>query len=128
MGDLDMDARQVVALVEEGKLIAFNISATSIRRMDLRILTKSVEHYRETGGKKPHILEWPEVFHLILPHKNLFVRGNEVSRGLNCNPSHVANLISTSFLAVSRKSKPGPDGSPFIIRASYENFLIGRLQ
>lgn len=96
--------------------------------MDLRVLTKSVEHYRETHGKKSLVLEWPEIFRLIYPHEKLYVRGVEIRRGLNCDRGHVENLIAAGFLVIAKKSRPGPNGSPILTRSSFENFLIGRLQ
>ena len=128
MRDLDLDAGQVRALVEQGTLIAFDISAKKSTRMQLRILTQSVNFYRQQDRKAALRLEWPEIFRLIVPHQKLFVRGVEVVRGLNCDRGHVENLINAGILVVSRRSRPGPNGSPLITRGSYENFLIGRLQ
>ncbi|MDR3460134.1 MAG: hypothetical protein P4N60_22125 [Verrucomicrobiae bacterium] len=128
MRDLDLDSESVRGLVDQGSLIAFDISSTKTERRDLRILTKSVEHYREMGGKKPLVMEWPEIFRLIMPHNNFFVRSMEIARGLNCERTHVANLIAAGHLFCSRKSKPGPGGSALVSRTSYESFLIGRLQ
>ena len=125
MRDLDVSADLVRAMVEEGGLIAFNIAAAK-SRAELRVLTRSVEHYRQT--RQWLRLEWPEIFRLILGHQQLFVRGYEVARCLNCDRGHVENLIATRCLAVSQKSRPGPNGSPHITRGSFENFLIGRLQ
>jgi hypothetical protein len=65
MRDLDLDGESVVELVEEGNLIAFDISAKNSRCKDLRVLTRSVEHFRETG--KPLVMEWPEIFRLLVP-------------------------------------------------------------
>ncbi|MEI8288671.1 MAG: hypothetical protein WCH99_04315 [Verrucomicrobiota bacterium] len=128
MRDLDMNADRVRALVEQGTLIAFNITAVKSNRADLRILTKSVEHYRDNGGKKALRLEWPEIFRLIMPHNKFFVRGFEVARGLNCDRGHVENLIISGHLVTAKKAQPGPNGSPIITRGSFESFLIGRLQ
>ena len=49
MRDLDLDAAGVQALLDEGKLIGFNISGRSGRRMAVRVLTQSVDHYWRTG-------------------------------------------------------------------------------
>jgi hypothetical protein len=127
MRDLDMNEDRVLELVEEGKLIGFNIAAKKSGRRELRALTRSVEHYRETGGKKCLVLEWPEIFRMIVPNDKLFVHGLEVQRGLNCNRTHVQNLIASGLLVSCKKARPGPGGSPIITRMSFENFLIGRL-
>lgn len=128
MRDLDINADRVRALVEQGSLIGFNISAAKTARSELRVLTHSVEHYRRTGGEKVLRLEWPQIFRLILPHDKLFVRGVEIVRGLNCDRGHVENLIASGFLVCCKKARPGPNGSPIITRGSFENFLIRRLQ
>jgi hypothetical protein len=128
MRDLDMNADRVRALLDQGTLIGFNISVKNSGCCVLRVLTQSIEHYRATGGRKPLVLEWPEIFRLILPHKKLFVRGYEIARSLNCDRGHVENLIAARLLVASRKARSGPNGSPIITRGSFENFMIGRLQ
>ena len=128
MRDLDISAERVRALVEQGGLIGFNISAAKSVRANLRVLTKSVDYYRQTGGAKVLRLEWPEIFRLVLPHGKLFMRGTEVARGLNCDKGHVENLILAGLLVSAKKSRPGPGGSPIVTRYSFEAFLKGRLQ
>jgi hypothetical protein len=128
MRDLDLSGDKVRALLDQGNLISFNISANKSGRAGLRVLTKSVEHFRATGGKKPLVLDWPEIFRLILDHDKLFVRGMEIQRALNCDRGHVENLILAGHLVSSKKARPGPGGSPIVTRASFEAFLKGRLQ
>jgi hypothetical protein len=125
MRDLDVDANRVRELVEQGSLIGFNIAVKTTSRRDLRILGKSVENYKQTG--KPLDLEWPEIFQSIIPHDKPFVHGLEIQRGLNCDPGHVENLIANGYMVVSRKSRPGPGGSPIVTRDSFDHFLSGRL-
>ena len=127
MRDLDLSAEKVRALLDEGKLIGFNISASKSGRAGLRVLTKSVERYRESGGKKPLVLAWPEIIRLILTHDKFFVRGMEIQRALNCDRGHVENLILASHLVTAKKARPGPGGSPIVTRASFEAFLKGRM-
>ena len=128
MRDLDKSADAIRALLDAGQLIGFNIAVSRAGRAEWRILTRSIEHYRATGGIKPLILEWPEVFQLILPCPQHFVAGVAIQRGLNCDRSQVQNLIAAGALAIARGARPGPGGSPIITRASYEAFLLERLQ
>lgn len=128
MRDLDVDSDKVRALLDEGRLIGFNISAQKTDRPNLRILTKSIEHYIQNGWKKPLVLEWPEIFRLILPHDKLFVRGPELQRSLNCSPQQMVNLVQAGCFVSVKKMHPGRGGSPIVTRGSFQNFLIGRLQ
>ena len=128
MRDLDMNADEVRSLVQLGYLIGFNIAVSDVMRMELRILTKSVEQFRMFKTKRVCELEWPQIFRLIVPHQKPIVTGLEVQRGLNCDRGHVENLILGNNLFVLKKSAPGPGGSWTISRQSYENFLKGRLQ
>jgi hypothetical protein len=127
MRDLDMDADGIRRLIDEGVLIAFDIARQKSKPQHLRILTKSIDYYRQNSGKKFMVLEWPEIFRLVLPHEKLFVRGLEMQRSLNCDEGHVANLIKSGFFTLAKKARAGRDGSPIVTRASFENFLIGRL-
>jgi hypothetical protein len=127
MRDLDLDADRIRALLDEGKLIGFNISTNKSARICLRLLTKSVEHYRQTGGKKPLVLEWPQMFRLVLKHDKLWLRGLEIQRALNCDEGHVASLILAGYFVLMKKSHPGHGGSPIVTRGSFEAFLKGRL-
>jgi len=128
MRDLDLDSDAVRALVDEGKLVAFDIAAGRAARSELRVLTKSIEHYQTTGGAQPLDLDWPGIVRLVLPTDKLFVRGIEVRRALNCDRGHVENLILAGCLAVVKKPKKGPGGSPIITRESVEAFLKDRMQ
>ena len=128
MRDLDLDAEKIRALLDEGKLIGFNIAVKKTTRKNLRVLTRSIEHYRETGGKKSLMLKWPEIFSLILPGDKLFIRGTTVQRSLNCDREHVQNLIRAGYFSVSKKGRRGHDGSAMVTRQSFEAFLKGRLQ
>jgi len=124
MRDLDIDSDKVRELLDDGRLIGFNISA----RPSFRILTRSVEHYKLNGWKKPLVLEWPEIFRLILTHDKLFVTGWELQRSLNCAPQQMVNLVKAGCFVSVKKMHAGRGGSPIVTRGSFENFLIGRLQ
>lgn len=126
--DLDLNSEKICALLDEGKLIGFNIATSETSRKNLRVLTQSIEHYRATGGKKLLTLEWPEIFRLILPHDKFFVRGVEIQRSLNCDSDTVQRLVRAKCFSTSKKAHCGPNGSVMVTRASFESFLKGRLQ
>ena len=128
MRDLDIDSDKVRALLDEGRLIGFNISARKTDRPNFRILTKSIEHYKQNGWKNPLVLEWPEIFRLVLPHDKHFVGGTELQRSLNCSPQQMVNLVRAGCFEVVKSMHPGRGGAPIVTRGSFENFLIGRLQ
>jgi hypothetical protein len=127
LGEFDMDAEQVRDLTEQRVLIGFNIAVDDLGRCELRVLTKSIEFFRTTKGRKYHELEWPQIFRQIVPHQKPVVTGLEIRRQMICDRGHVENLILNQKLTALTKSQPGPGGSPTIARASYENFLKGRM-
>ena len=122
-----LDATVVRELVESRFLIGFNIAVDDKGKCELRVLTKSIEFFRATQGKKYHELEWAQIFRQIVPHQKPVVTGLEIRRALLCHPTHVENLINAGQLVALQKSKPGPGGSWTVSRASYENFLRGRM-
>jgi hypothetical protein len=128
LGEYDIDAEQVRDLVEQQVLIGFNIAVDDLGKSELRILTKSIEFFRATKGRKYHELEWPQIFRQIVPHQKPIVTGLEIRRSLLCDRGHVENLINGKRLVALKKSQPGPGGSWTVSRESYENFLKGRMQ
>ena len=128
LGEFDMDADCVRAMVEQQVLIGFNIAVDDLGKLELRILTKSIEFFRATQGKKYHELEWAQIFRQIVPHQKPIVTGLEIRRALICDRGHVENLILGKRLVALKPSQPGPGGSPAVSRESYENFLKGRMQ
>ncbi len=127
LGEFDMDAEQVRQLVEQRVLIGFNIAVDDLGKCELRVLTKSIEFFRATGGRKYHELEWPQIFRLVVPHKKPMVTGLEIRRALLCDRGHVENLILAGCLKPLKKSQPGPGGSWVVTTTSYEEFLKGRM-
>ena len=128
LGEFDIDAEQVRNLLELRVLIGFNIAPDDLGRGELRVLTKSIEFFRATGGKKYHELEWEKIFRLVVPHKKPVVTGLEIRRAMLCDRGHVENLVNAGQLVALKKSQPGPGGSWTISRESFENFLKGRMQ
>jgi hypothetical protein len=127
LGEFDMDAATVQLLWQSRFLIGFNIGVSDTGKCELRILTKSIEFFRATGGKKYHDMDWATICRLILPHKKPVVTGLEIQRSILCDRGHVENLILAGHLKALKKSQPGPGGSWTVCRESYEKFLQGRL-
>lgn len=127
MRDLDLTAAEVRALVELGYLAAFNIAVATDSKAELRILTRSIDHYRSLKKKRVFEMPWAQLFRLIVPHGKPVVTGLEIQRGLNCDRGHVENLVLAECLKALQESKPGPGGSWTISRDSFEAFMKGRL-
>jgi hypothetical protein len=125
MRDLDLDVEHVWALLDEGFLIGFNISFSTMR--ELRILTTSIEHHLASPVKLQ--LSWLEIIRLILPRNKHFsqtLSGVEIKRCLNCDQSTVANIIKAGLLVSVKEARPGRSGSPMVTRESFETFLRSR--
>jgi hypothetical protein len=125
---LDMSDEEISTLVDQGFLIAFNISAADSERKCIRILTKSIDLFRETRGRKRLELEWPEIFKTIFGRTttHLALTGLEVKRGLNCTRGHVEN-VAREFFTVINEAGPGRGNTPSFTTASVETWLKGRM-
>lgn len=125
LGEFELDAVQVGELVECGVLVGFDISVTG-STCCLRVLTTSIQHFRDTGGRKYHDLQWPQIFRQIVRHQKPVVTGLEIRRAILCDRGHVENLIHAGHLTPLKKSQPGPGGSWVVSRTSFETFLKAR--
>ena len=128
MQKLDMSDEEIFTLVDQGFLTAFNISSSDDSETRcVRILTKSVELFRESRGRKRLELTWPEIFKTIFGRAitHPAVTGLEVKRGLNCTRGHVEN-IAREFFKVINEAKPGRGNTPSFTTASVEAWLKGR--
>lgn len=122
LGEFELDAPQVLELVESGVLVGFDISGSGDRQC-LRVLTKSIEFFRQHQGRRYHDLEWPQIFRQIVRHQKPVVTGLEIRRACLCDRGHVENLVKAGNLVAVKKSAPGPGGSWVISRESFERFL-----
>lgn len=134
---LDLSSEEVEAL-EGVYLVAFNIAVNlnpgdgskhdPRSRRCMRYLTRSIEHFKATGGKLPFHSPWPETFKLIIPHDKPILHGTEMDTALNCDPDHRLNLIRAGLLKTvdGTSWRPGRNGAPCVTRASFEDFLKGR--
>ena len=135
-------APQIQEMWEFGVLIGFDISVAGRearplkngssfklvrRKIELRILSKSVDFFLANAGAKHHELEWAAVWRLIVPHKKPVLVGKELARTLLCEKGHIENLVLNGRLTPVRKSSSGVNGSWVVTRESFETFLKGRL-
>lgn len=117
----------VIDLVDDYQaLVAFNIAVHENSRRELRILTRSIEHYKLTQGFRPLNLSWAQIVKLILPHDKPAVTATECAAALNCKT--VMPLVETRQLAIVRGTdwQRGPGGSASITRESFIAFLLKR--
>lgn len=134
-----LNAPDIQEMWEYGVLLGFDISVAgrearpvngrSMRRkIELRILSRSVEFFLENHGKKHHELEWPQIFRLLIRHQKPVLTGKELKHVLLCEKGHIENLVINGRLTPIRKSSSGVNGSWTVTRESFEKFLKGRLQ
>jgi len=128
LGEFDMDADTVRTLIETGAMVAFNIAVDLSSKAYLRVLTRSIEFFRASGGTKYHDPEWSSIWRWIVPHDKPVVTGLEIRRALLCDRGHVENLILARELTAVKKSQCGPGGSWVVTRKSFEEFLKERQQ
>lgn len=132
--DLRLPARShlenpgVIDLIDDWQvLVAFDISVLGgTRRRELRILTRSIEHYKVTRGFRPLNLTWEKIVSLILPHDKPALSATECAAALNCKT--VMPLVESKQLTVVRGTdwQRGPGGSASITRESFIAFLLKR--
>jgi len=137
---LDVSAVDIEQLIDLGYLVVFDISVALesrspilSHRRELRILTRSIEHYRLTLGMRRLELTWPQIAQLIVPPEKKSLTGVELDAVLNCDPNHRLNLIRAGELELPEKMKRqktpwgrGRNCGPAITRESLEEFLRRR--
>ena len=131
MRDLDLGGEEILQLLEQRALIAFNIAAQPGRRVEVRILTRSLEHFRKQEGRGIPRLTWPEIFQLIFPVATHplaphTLTGLELKQGLNCSRGHVENL-ALRYFEIVRPARKGRGNTPRFTAASVENWLKSRM-
>jgi hypothetical protein len=117
----------VIDLIDDyAALIAFNIAVELSGRRELRILTRSVEHYKTTLGSRPPNLSWAQIVKLIVPHDKPALTAVEAARALNCKT--VMPLLERRLLKTVPGTdwQRGPGGSASITRESFVAFLEKR--
>jgi hypothetical protein len=131
MRDLDLCAEEILHLLEQRALIGFNIAVELTGRGEPRILTRSLEHFRQQEWRSSPALAWPEIFQLIFPATAqplapYTFTGLDLKQGLNCSRGHVENLGLRHFEIV-RPARKGRDGTPRFKAASVETWLKSRM-
>jgi len=134
-GILDLTEDDVVALVDEGALVAWDIRSPGSERRELRILTASVSEYaaaRKEDAAVEHAssIRPQAAIQSVLPrHEKPFLTGPEIKRALNCGRQHLINLVDAAVLPQmpGTKYRQGPGGWPVIPRAQFVHFLETRV-
>ena len=126
MRDLDSSDEEVLRLVEQHSLIGFNIALEKSSRSVMRILTESIDHFRQTQGHTALGIPWEEVFDAIFPGAQYTVTGLDLQQGLNCSRGHVQNLADRYF-DIIRPARAGRGHTPSFKTASVERWLKGRM-
>lgn len=134
MRDLRLPARGhlenpgIIDLIDDYQaLVSFNIAVDARgARRELRILTRSIEHYKATQGFRPLNLSWDQIVKLILPHDKPALTAVEAAGVLVCKT--VMPLVETKQLLTVRGTdwQRGPGGSASITRESFIAFLLKR--
>jgi len=146
-GALGMDAEEVLEQLDLGNLIAFNIAVEIGGKTERRFLTRSLANCqaRLDNPKIPRCdlfpgsqrmesdteqqLRWLRIFKCIIRHDKPMIRGTEIDAALNCDPDHRLHLINAGHLRMlpGTQFRPGRNGAPAVTRASFEQFLKGRM-
>ena len=136
MRDLDLSDEEIFQLVDQRALIGFNIAVESSGRSETRILTHSLEHFRQTQGRTVLEISWSEIFKLVFSGPTLSaapflgqpdtLTGLALQQGLNCSRGHVANLACRYF-EIIRPARRGRGHTPGFKTASVKHWLKGRM-
>ena len=141
MRDLNLSDEEIRQLVDQRTLIGFNIAVEAGRRSVTRILTYSLEHFRQSHGRTALKMDWPEIFKLIFPPRQssaasspgsrffetpLTLTGLELKQGLNCSRGHIENL-ALRYFEVIRPASRGRGHTPGFKTVSVEQWLKGRM-
>lgn len=126
MRDLDSSDEEVLRLVEQHSLIGFNIALEKPRRSVIRILTESIDHFRQTQGHTALGIPWVEIFDAIFPGAQYTLTGLELQQGLNCSRGHIQNLADRYFEVV-RPGRAGRGHTPSFKTDGVERWLKTRM-
>jgi hypothetical protein len=131
MRDLDLKEEEILVLLSHQRLIGFNIALKTCGMMELRVLTRSLEHFRETGGQSHLKLDWPHIFRRIFPAAAgplppYLLTGVELQQALNCSRGHVKNLAARYF-EILRPGRKGRGHTAGYRASSVERWLQSRM-
>ena len=144
-GVLSLTEEEIVELIDEGNLAAWDIRSEASARPEYRILTNAVRHYADQRnaelGRLAGVFEPETAISLVLSfldaphspplHSTLvpFYTGAEIKRALNCCRQHLIDLVTEDALPQMPNThfRRGPGGWPVIARASFQNFLERRI-
>jgi hypothetical protein len=119
-----------IQLLQSGALRGFDIRCEEDGRPTYRVLSRSLEIFRESGGRKSLEIgpeNWPDIWRMVFGRAaaNQTLKGTQVKLALNCTRQHVMNL-APHFKLVEEGSQ-GRGNTPSFTTASVEAWLKGRM-
>jgi len=120
------DEHEVISLIEAHELApAFNIGLGG--RRELRVMPSAISFYRKSSGQRRRMLRaevLEELYRGVSQHP--VIDGELIRRILCCSGDHLVRLVDEQFLqqAPGTEYRKGPNGSPKVLRTSFEEFLF----
>lgn len=121
---------QLLALIESGKLLAFNVALRSVPvRRDLRFLGQSI--FDLINGRENSVNDPKEAFEIIFAEltERPAIKVKQVASRLAVSTDHVLKLARAGELTLIRGSaiRRGPKGSPLVQLSSVAGWLERRV-
>jgi hypothetical protein len=139
-GILQLTEEEIVELIDEGGLAAWDIASEGAARNEYRLLTKAVSHYAHPDNKVlgrlagvfdpetaiGQVIGWLDAAHSA---PRPFFDGREIKRALNCGRQHLIDLVTERDIPQmdGTKFRRGPGGWPVVARAAFQMFLRARI-
>lgn len=123
--DWDVDEDDILALIEDGQLFAWNIAVDLKDAKRLwRIFPDSISHFEKTAGHRQFIMTDAAIYKRLLEGCGDLLTIRELANLFNCGPTHVANLIAAKNFSDCNN---GP-GVTRVERAALLAFLKSRME
>lgn len=128
------DEDDILRLVHLQLIVAFDISnGDHDRRMELRFLPASVDHFKSTNGREPFPFDWEstrkEIFKGLTQRLGdvQFVEAKKAKLVLNCSGSQLMSFVPRQIKTVpNTRWSSGPNGSAKLLVDSLLEFLRKR--
>ncbi len=121
---LDMDEDQVLALIGQRRLRAFDLRTPGARRSCMRVFAPSISAYQRGRQGQSRLMD--EIDWVIGSRLKPVASAAELARRCNVSATHLHNLLSCGCLRIVQ-SGDGINLSPLVARASVEEFLSSRV-
>ena len=122
---LDVTESELQEFIDDGMLIAWNISRNPLTRRELRVLLASVSYY--AGTSRPLPADADDLVADLFP-PDLTITTATLGHTLNCSPDHVSKLVNSKaiILAPGERLRRGPGAAAKVDRLSAIAFLKAR--